>query len=445
MLDIKYRPKSFKEVVGNLGIVKLLLTRSKNKTLGSRSIMFGGPKGCGKTTLARIVSRAIYCENLNEGEPCNSCIYCQSIIDGSSSSFEEFDAASQGTVDKIRSIVQDLDYISLDGKPKICILDEAQRLSAQAQDALLRPIEDRRLVIILCTTEPNKIRPAVRSRLEEHSVSSPNTDDLVSFLVRVCDIESIKYDLPALKLLPNFLENCPRVCLNSIDTISSYGPISVDAVRSFLRTENYESLSRSLTFMKLDPAKSFSSLDKLEASEGVTWIRDTIVSIVVNEIRVRVGAKSKINTKTDLVDFSSHQLSTLAMKLSDLDKFNIYDLSSILFSILNKVELASAPVFVPSITPTSSSPIPVSVPISYRIPKSVSNGKSDFKQKKSVEVDGVIYSSEETLTSLDHKIEKESNIHIEQEKLSSVEYDGRFLPIPEKEFARGLIKRIKGS
>jgi hypothetical protein len=134
------------------------------------------------------------------------------------------------------------------------------------------------------------------------------------------------------------------------------------------------------------------------------------------------------------------------MKLSDLDKYNIYDLSSILFSILNKPEPVQT--IISTSPQSSSSPSPQS-PLqspSYHISKPVQNVKKiDPKSKKSVEIDGVTYSSEEKLTSLDDRIEKQSDAEIIQESLSSVEYDGRLVPIPEKEFARGFIKRVKGS
>ena len=190
--------------------------------------MFGGSKGCGKTTMARIVARAIVCDNLNDGEPCDSCESCNSFTDESSVSFDEYDAATQGTVDRVRSLLSDLDFGSFDGKPRVVILDEAHRLSKGAQDALLKAMEDRRLVVILCTTEPRKIVDAIRSRVEEYPISPPSEDAVVALLRKVCKAEKILVDVDALLIVAKSLKNCPRECICALDTLRTLGSVSLE-------------------------------------------------------------------------------------------------------------------------------------------------------------------------------------------------------------------------
>src|SRR5690606_30604207 len=119
--DLKYRPQTFTRVLGNSGVKKLLLTRSQNKSLSDQSMMLSGPKGCGKTSLARIIARAISCTDLQDGEPCNECVNCISITSESDHNFQELDAASQGTVDRIRDMVREADYQSLNGMKQVYI------------------------------------------------------------------------------------------------------------------------------------------------------------------------------------------------------------------------------------------------------------------------------------------------------------------------------------
>ena len=97
MFDLKYRPRKFKDVLGNDGVKQLLIARIRQGTLGDQSMMLGGPKGCGKTTLARLIARSLLCSSITDGEPCGECPACVSILDETHPDVEELDAASQGT------------------------------------------------------------------------------------------------------------------------------------------------------------------------------------------------------------------------------------------------------------------------------------------------------------------------------------------------------------
>ena len=501
-LDLKYRPAKFAEVVGNRSIVQLLLARSKNGTLAGRSMMFGGPKGCGKTTLARIVARAIACSELHEGEPCGSCSACLSITEDSSASTEEFDAATQGTVDRIRSIVDDLEYGTFDGKPRVVILDEAHRLSKSSQDALLKAVEDRRFVVILCTTEPHKIGEAIRSRVEEYPVTPPPTPEIVERMASVCKEENLEYEPEALSIIAQARGNCPRTCISDLGTLSTLGSITVEAARQHFRYGSMDSLVEALCCLDSDTKKCLALLDEVMAVEGPAWVRDSIVHAIASSMREAVGAKPTFFVPTRFFPVRGRDWANLARDLSRIDKPNASDIESCLLSSSSQVPIVGAPAprVIPAelprelpvaarldaILPKPSSdaqssgrapyapPPPVdaippklvnapdkpekpallasgnlfttpSKPISKDAPSTPRSTPRPAPKAKIVEIDGVQFSAEETLTSLDEKIEKgPSSVIAEPPPPSAeVELEKSRIPMPEKEFARGFVQRVK--
>jgi DNA polymerase III subunit gamma/tau len=211
-LDIKYRPVSFRDVVGqadNCAMLKRLVLDGK---ACRQSYIFGGLSGTGKTTTARILARAILCPALTpEGEPCNQCPSCRDILErGDSAAFTEVDAANNSGKAHIQQILESLTHSSFgSAHRKIYLIDEAHRLSTDAMDALLKPMEetipgsqDRRLVCLFCTTELEKMRTAIRSRSMTFRITEPTEEDLVERLRWVCGEEGFKCEEDeALKLI----------------------------------------------------------------------------------------------------------------------------------------------------------------------------------------------------------------------------------------------------
>lgn len=504
-LDLKYRPVRFSEVVGNSSVVKLLSARSRSGTLAGRSMMFGGPKGCGKTTLARVVARAIACNDLRGEEPCGECTACIEVTSNSSTSTDEFDAATQGTVDRIRSILDDLEYGTFDGKPRVIILDEAQRLSKSSQDALLKAIEDRRFVIILCTTEPHKIGEAIRSRVEEYSVVPPPSEEIVARMEAICNSEGIEFHRPALLTVAAALGNCPRTCISALSTLSTLGPISEDSARNFFRFGNMEALGEVLTLIDSNSTAALELLDQIMGLEGPSWTRDTIVHAIASAMRESVGAKATFPVKTRFFPVRGRAWADLARDLSRIDKPTAPDIEACLLSSCAQVPIVGAPAppilaspstlgpapvitvqteapnpvagiadrlealfnKSPSITsasppapppppPPTSAPVskmrnesvkPVLVPsgnlFAKPAPRTVEAAK--LPRARTIEVDGIAFSSDEALTSLDAKIDKGPSQPVVEppSPTAEVELDKSRRPMAEKEFARGFVQRVK--
>ena len=442
-LDLKYRPKKFHDVLGNEGILQLLLARSKAGTLTNQSMLFGGPKGTGKTTLARIVAMATVCKNKQDGEPCGSCSSCASILNETSTCVEELDAASQGTVDRIREMVHDSEYETIDGIANVYILDEAQRLSQASQDAMLKAIEDRSIIVIMCTTEPHKIRASIRSRVEEYPVSSPSTDTMVERLALICDNEGLEYDKNALELLSKASQNCPRICIRSIETVSILGPVNSDSMKKFLRFESYEIVNKVLSLIDDSPKTAIQAYDDLIDQEGPVWVRDAMLFAVSSGLRIDVGANHTYPCKVSFFQTRLRNWSEFARQIGMMER----PTSSGILSAL----IATRPDFLPSgvknvtavnlNTPMTVSSPPEAVPSP---PEAVPSPPETSLKNAGLEIEGIKFSSDEHLTTLDGKIEVTVKQDLVEES-SGVEYRSDMVPMSDREFVRDFINRVKKS
>lgn len=470
-LDLKYRPRKLSEVLGNSGVKRLLLTRSREGSLSDQSMMFGGPKGCGKTTMARIVARAMFCSDLDDGEPCGECEICTTILADACPSVEEMDAASQGTVDKIRAMVAESDYGTIDGSDNmVYIIDEAQRLSKAAQDALLKAVEGRFFTVILCTTEPQNIKGPIRNRVEEYPVHPPSEEDLVSHLTTICGKESIQFEPAGIELIVKMNGRTPRSCLLSLSSISATGPISDSLVREYFRFDSYSLVDRVLCLLDQDPVSAFSSLDDLSSRESPTWIRDAMVLAVSSGLRTDVGARPTYPIQSNFFPIRGRKWLQLAQDLGRLDRPSIADIESSLLNdpsaqgfiappvvksspeatvIVSAPPAPSAPAVppatAPAATPATAPAAVVATTSPAAVPISSPAQKPAGLSKKEIEIDGVTYSSEENLTTLDKKIlsVEPENLPVDRESVS-VGLDDSRAPITEKEFVSGVLTRLKG-
>jgi DNA polymerase III subunit gamma/tau len=238
--DTRYRPLKFGDVLGQSGTVQLLKARLRNGTALNTSYVFSGGHGQGKTTLARIMARAILCQNLNkeDPEPCNVCDNCRDILNESSTAFFERDAASNGTIDKIRAIVDDLPFAVMGAAKRIYLFDEAHRMSRDAQDVLLKPIEDDKMVAMLCTTEVDKIRGTILSRCEPYAIRKVTREDILERMRHVLKTEGVEYEDDAVLTVIDHSGGHVRDVLNRLEMIAQMGTINLSNVREYLHLNN---------------------------------------------------------------------------------------------------------------------------------------------------------------------------------------------------------------
>ena len=220
----KYRPQNFNTVVGQSHITTTLKNAVKNNQL-AHAFLFCGPRGVGKTTCARILAKTINCENRTaDGEACNVCNSCVSFDNGTSMNIHELDAASNNSVDDIRTLVEQVRFAPQAGKYKVYIVDEVHMLSASAFNAFLKTLEEPPpfAIFILATTEKHKIIPTILSRCQIFDFKRITNDDTVEHLQEICEKENISADKTALHIIAQKSEGCLRDSLSILDKIVSF-------------------------------------------------------------------------------------------------------------------------------------------------------------------------------------------------------------------------------
>jgi DNA polymerase-3 subunit gamma/tau len=220
----KYRPQNFSTVVGQAHITTTLKNAIKNNQL-AHAFLFCGPRGVGKTTCARILAKTINCENQTpDGEACNTCNSCVSFDAGTSMNIHELDAASNNSVDDIRSLVEQVRFAPQAGKYKVYIVDEVHMLSSSAFNAFLKTLEEPPpyAIFILATTEKHKILPTILSRCQIFDFKRITNNDTTEHLQEICDKEKIQAEKAALHVIAQKSEGCMRDALSILDKIVSF-------------------------------------------------------------------------------------------------------------------------------------------------------------------------------------------------------------------------------
>lgn len=235
-LYLKYRPKTFEDVVEQSHI-KDVLKAQLISSQASNNYLFFWPRGTWKTTIARILAKAVNCTNLKDWNPCNECANCISVWKNQSLDFVEIDAASHTQVDNIREeIIEKAPYPPATLKKKVYIIDEVHMLSKWAFNALLKIMEEppAYLTFILATTEINKVPDTIASRCQVFNFKKLNEDFIVKRLKYICEQENFNYEEDALKLIAKVSDWALRDAIKYLDQVSILGVINTENVSRFL-------------------------------------------------------------------------------------------------------------------------------------------------------------------------------------------------------------------
>lgn len=331
----KYRPVDFNSVYGQEEVVTVI----KNAIVSgkvSHAYLFCGPRGTGKTTIAKIIARLVNCENLVDGNPCGKCYNCLNYLN--SNDIVEIDAASNNGVDEIRELKDKINLVPSNSKYKVYIIDEVHMLTTQAFNALLKTLEEppSHVIFILATTEPHKIPLTIASRCQKFRFSKIDDKKIVERLREISNLEGITIDDDALYEIARLSDGGMRDAINFLDQLVAYSNdnITIDDVYKVNGSVSYEELYTLLDNIKNNnKVKLIEFVDYLDESgkdinkfveEMLIFLKDVILYKNANIL-------SSISTKNDYIKLVSD-------KYNDKD---LYDLIENLNGVQNSIKISN--------------------------------------------------------------------------------------------------------
>ena len=282
----KYRPKTFGDVVGQKTIIKTLENSIINDRI-THAYLFTGPRGTGKTSVAKIFARVINCESPNNLTPCNNCVNC---TQNQNTDIIEMDAASNNGVDEIREIKDKVNLVPSFGKYKIYIVDEVHMLSNQAFNALLKTLEEppSHVIFILATTEPHKIPETILSRCQRYDFKKISNKDIENRIKEICEREKIKIEDDAISLIAKLSDGGLRDSISLLDQLIAYteDKITVNDVNDVYgvisKDEIFELLQK---IFNKELTQSFEIVNELdENGKNLTKIIEQLIEYIKNTL-----------------------------------------------------------------------------------------------------------------------------------------------------------------
>ena len=332
----KYRPSTFESVVGQQHITNTLKNAIKNNQL-AQAFLFCGPRGVGKTTCARILAKTINCTNLQpNGEACGTCDSCRSFQNGNSFNVHELDAASNNSVDDIRSLIEQVRIPPQGVRYKVYIIDEVHMLSQAAFNAFLKTLEEppHYAIFILATTEKHKILPTILSRCQIFDFNRIRVEDMANHLASIANKESISYEPDGLHIIAQKADGGLRDALSMFDQIVSFsgGNVTYRSVIDNLNILDYDyyfNITDSL--LKEDSANTLLLFDEIlnkgfDGAHFISGLSEHLRNLLVGKdtatlklLEVSEGIKAKY--------LQQSQASTVSFLLSAMNISNQCDLS----------------------------------------------------------------------------------------------------------------------
>lgn len=337
----RYRPTNFEEVVGQKYIIQTIKNSIANDKIG-HAYLFSGSRGIGKTTIARIIAKAVNCEHLNNGNPCNQCSVCESINDGSNIDVIEIDAASNNGVDEMRSLLEKVNFLPASLKHKIYIIDEVHMLSISAFNALLKTLEEppAHVIFILATTEPHKVPATILSRCQRFDFKPLTNREIIDQLIKIKNIENIEINNEAISLIAEISEGGMRDALSILDQVSAYTEQEITA-------EDINNITGRVSDKKI--IELFSLLNKGLISDALDIVNELLdlgkeVSVLVQsmlsvcrDMVLYQNVKPEENTKAIFNNFDFIKLT------QEIKRNKIFKYVDVLNDVQNKIKFTNTP------------------------------------------------------------------------------------------------------
>jgi len=336
----KFRPITFADMVGQENIVKILKHQIVNNQIG-HAYLFCGGRGTGKTSTAKIFSRAINCEHSNNGEPCNECDICKGILNSSLVDVQEIDAASNNSVDNIRAIREDVIFAPTMAKYKIYIIDEVHMLSTGAFNALLKTLEEppEHVIFILATTEPHKIPVTILSRCQRFEFKRISINDITKRLSYICEQSNVQFDEIALNIIAQSAEGALRDAISILDQVISSGitNITEENVKEILGISSIQIVYNLVnSILSQDMQSSLNTLhDVINSGRDIKYFTWQVITLCRDALIYNVSQDTTL-----LTHFSALEE---IKKLSTTQKDQLTNVISVFSELENKLKWAAYP------------------------------------------------------------------------------------------------------
>lgn len=299
-----YRPQSFEEMAGQKHILQTLQNAIKENKI-AHAYLFTGPRGTGKTSMAKLLAKALNCESDNK--PCNCCENCMEITNGSHPDVVEIDAASNNGVDEVRDLIDKVKYSPILGKYKVYIIDEVHMMSTGAFNALLKTLEEppAHVIFILATTEPHKVLPTIISRCQRFDFGRISSNDIKERIKVVLQKENINYEEEVVDLIGELCDGGMRDALSILDQTIAYAGNNLKAihVREIYGVTSLEEKVELLNYINADDEENVTRRVNEYDDKGVDLTRLTIGLIdYLKEVIIYRNSKNKNILKVATVE-----------------------------------------------------------------------------------------------------------------------------------------------
>ena len=419
----KYRPNNFDEVTGQETIKKTLQNAILNNKI-SHAYLFAGPRGTGKTSIAKILAKTVNCSNLDGYMPCNECVNCTQINNKQSNDIIEIDAASNNGIDEIREIRNKANLVPTTGKYKVYIIDEVHMLTTGAFNALLKTLEEppAHIIFILATTEPHKIPATILSRCQRFDFKRISTIDLVERLKYIIEEEKINIDEDAINEIARLSDGGMRDSISLLDQALAYSPknISLEDIHEINGSLPIVKLS---TFVNFILAKNIVQLLKLidefnDSGKNLIKISEEIVSYLKNILLYKISPEylKNLTNNYQIYEEASNNI-TKEQVIELISKFN---------NSMNDIKLSSDPKLSMEllIIKECSNSEEKFTKVSFDNPKldeqaNIKTTEDLIKVNETIKIDSVVY---------DHKLDKK-NIQDKEENTCDLEMIEEFKKI----------------
>ncbi len=344
----KYRPQTFGEVIGQEHVVQTLTNSIKGNNV-SHAYLFSGPRGSGKTTIARLFSKAINCTAINGAEPCNKCSSCLEIMAGNSIDLLEIDAASHTGVDDVRQLIEGIKFAPVKSKYKIFIIDECHQLSKSAANALLKTLEEppAHVIFILATTEQHKMLATILSRCQKFDFKRLQVSEIIKKLEIISKKENVKFDDSALSLIALNSRGSFRDAESLLDECLSFsssgkGEIKTEDIKDLLGIVEVGEISKFVDFLVEKDTKKAISFINLILDNGVDLqeFTKTLVFYLRQELLLKIDADflNLQNSGLSLVEIEKMKTQTANLTQKDLQ-----NMLELFIDAENKIKYSAIP------------------------------------------------------------------------------------------------------